>query len=125
MRIDFGPIKRPLVTVTAATTGLGAALVGVLTSACCVTPVLATFLVGVLGASGLATAARLKPYSGYLIGGSFVLLAYAFWTVYRPASGAAGGECRIGAGRAVRVMLWTSAAFWVAAATGTFLLLST
>lgn len=123
MKINLAAIKRPSVTLTATMAGLGTALVAALTSACCVTPVLATLMVGVLGASGVATAAGLKPYSPYLFGGSLVSLGFAFWAVYRPAPSQQGGTCRAAAGRGVKLLLWTSAGFWIVAATGTYLLL--
>ena len=123
MRLDLPIIKRPLVALTATTVGLGAAFVGPLASACCVTPALATLMVGVLGASGVATASTMKPYSPYFFGGSFLLLVYAFWAVYHPAQDCTTGQCRERAGRTVRVMLWTSAGFWTVAVVGTLLLL--
>ena len=115
--------KRPATALTAATVGAGAALAGTLASACCVTPVLATLMVAVLGAGGTATASSLKPYTPYFFGGSLLLLGYAFWSVYRPSQDCASGECRVRAGRSVRIMLWTSATFWTICLAGTLLLL--
>ena len=123
MKPDLVIDKRPLGTLTALTAGFGAALAGTLVSACCVTPFLATLMVGVLGASGAATAAGLKPYSLYFFGGALLPLGYGFWTVYRPAQDCATGECRVRGGRVVRVMLWASAGFWTLTLASTVLLL--
>jgi hypothetical protein len=117
-------LKRPLAPLTAATVGAGAALAGTLASVCCVTPFLAPLMVGVLGVSGAVLASSMKPYSPYFFGGSFFLLVYAFWAVYRPVKNCADGECSTRSGRIVRIMLWTSASFWVVALTGTLVLLT-
>ena len=74
-------------------------------------------VVAVLGASGAAWAAGLKPYSPWLLGGSFLLLAYGFWSVYRVPKSCVVGS---GAGRrwgpaAVRSVLWLAAILWLAA----------
>jgi mercuric ion transport protein len=123
MKTEVQSAKRPITALTAATVGAGAALAGALASACCVTPVLATLMVAVLGAGGAATASSMKPYTPYFFGGSLLLLGYAFWSVYRPAQDCATGECRVRAGRSVRIMLWTSAAFWTISLASTLLLL--
>lgn len=64
--------------IGAATSTTGAAVLATVASACCVGPVLAPVIVAVLGASGAAWAAGLKPYSPYIPGASLVLLVYGF-----------------------------------------------
>lgn len=68
----------------AATTGVGAAVVTLVAGACCVSPVLAPVIVGVLGASGAVWVASLKPYGWWILGASALALAGGFWIVYRP-----------------------------------------
>lgn len=97
-----------------AATSAGAAVVATAASACCV-PVIAPLLVAVLGASGAAWAAGLKPYSPYLLAVSAVFLGYGLWTVYRPRSASAGGACPARRPRLPRVILWTAGVIWLAA----------
>ena len=107
MKTASGEARRPLAAVAVAAVGFGTALTGTLVSACCVTPALATLTVTVLGAGGAASAAGLKPYASYLFIASLVILVWAFWMVYRPATAnCASGECRVRTGRTVRLMLW-------------------
>ncbi|MEE8522535.1 MAG: mercuric transporter MerT family protein [Thermoanaerobaculia bacterium] len=96
----------------AAASGAGGALLATLASACCVGPVLAPLVVAVLGASGAAWAAGLKPYSPYLLGGSFLLLVYGFRTVYRRRQECADGTCPAAPARGVRWVLWCAATLW-------------
>jgi hypothetical protein len=93
-------------------------------AACCTGPVLAPLLVGILGASGAAWAAGFKPYSPWLLGGSLLLLAYGFWSVYRAPEicDAHGVARRRLSGVAVRTVLWVAALLWlVATAANVFL----
>jgi hypothetical protein len=76
----------------AATTGVGAALVTLVAGACCVSPVLAPLIVGVLGASGAVWVVSLKPYTWWILGAAGIALAGGFWTVYRPRAFCAVGE---------------------------------
>src|SRR5436309_15767954 len=70
--------------IASASTGVAAAALTVVAAACCVSPVVAPIIVGVLGASGAVWAAGLKPYGWWILAGAFVCLASGFWTVYRP-----------------------------------------
>jgi mercuric ion transport protein len=100
--------------VGAATVGVGAALAATAASVCCTGPVVAPLVVALLGASGAATAAGLKPYAPYLFAASFVTLGFAFWTTYRRQA-----RCDVGVAsmrtsqKIVRVVLWSSALIWL------------
>ena len=108
-----------LAAAGAAASGAGAALVATAATACCAGPVVAPLVVGLLGASGAAWAAGLKPYGPWLLGGSFLLLAYAFRATYRRGSACdadRGARRAIWIGKVVKVVIWTAAAVWLAAA---------
>ena len=106
---------RPRGTLGATAAGAGSALAAVVASSCCV-PVLAPLIVAVLGASGAAWAAGLKPYSPYLLAGSLVLLLYGLWMVYRPrtACPTEGGLTK--SDRGVKAVLWVAVGLWTLAA---------
>src|SRR5437868_15055802 len=78
--------------IASASTGVAASALTVVTAACCVSPVIAPIIVGVLGASGAVWAAGLKPYGWWILGAAAVCLAFGFWTVYRPRA-----NCGVGA----------------------------
>ena len=113
-----GGALREAGAVGASAGGIGGALTTIVASACCASPVLAPLFVGVLGASGAAWAAGLKPYRGYILLGSLFMLMFSFWTVYRPRP-----ACPVGvvppkphwSARVVKVVLWTGASLWCAA----------
>ena len=110
---------REVGVVGATVTGAGGALTTIAASACCVSPVIAPLIVGTIGASGAAWASGLKPYTGIILGASFILLAASFWTVYRPRP-----ACEVGqdpsqlpiSPRLVKASLWFSAVLWMASA---------
>ena len=99
-----------------ATAGAGAALAATLASVCCA-PVVAPLVVGVLGATGAATAAGLKPYSPYLFGASLAMLAFGFWSIRRPRSCAIGGApvSKPVSWRIAQAVLYLAVAVWLAA----------
>jgi len=102
----------------AAATSAGAAVIATAASACCI-PIVAPLIVTVLGVSGAAWAAGLKPFSLYFLVGSLGLLICGFWTVCRSRPVCADGTClteRASGGRSVRVILWFAAALWFGAA---------
>lgn len=109
---------RDVGAVGAATTGVGAALVTLVAGACCVSPVLAPLIVGILGASGAVWVASLKPYAWWILGIAGVALVGGFWTVYRPRP-----ACDIGDAakrnrlmpRIAKASLWFGAVCWMAA----------
>jgi hypothetical protein len=97
--------------VGSATVGVGAAVTATLASVCCTGPVIAPIVVGLLGATGAAAAAGLKPYTPYLFTVSFVMLVLGFWSVRN-----ASRKCSLGAvPRSVMIskyVLWGSATIW-------------
>ncbi|MFL6201143.1 MAG: mercuric transporter MerT family protein [Thermoanaerobaculia bacterium] len=108
--------RRPYGALGAGAAGAGSALAAVLASSCCI-PVIAPLIVAVLGASGAAWAAGLKPYSPYILAGSLALLLYGLWTVYRPRPACSPEVCPTGgAGRGVKAVLWVAVALWAVAA---------
>jgi len=105
--------------VGAAATSAGVAVVATAASACCV-PILAPLIVTVLGASGAAWAAGLKPYSLYFLFGSLVFLIYGVRAIYRRRLVPDGTVCSTGSARRSRLaqaVIWFAAALWVVAAT--------
>lgn len=109
---------RDVGAVGAATTGVGAALVTLVAGACCVSPVLAPLIVGILGASGAVWVASLKPYAWWILGLAGGALAGGFWTVYRrrPACDMADVPRRSRVmPRIAKISLWFGAACWAAA----------
>lgn len=107
---------RQVAAVGAAAAGAGGALVATAASACCAGPVLAPLVVGILGASGAAWAAGLKPYSPWILSGAAVMLAFGFFSVYRARPVCAVSTRRVRGGQVlVRLLLWVSAALWIAA----------
>lgn len=96
-----------------ATTGLGGSIASLVVGVCCVSPVIAPLVVGILGASGAAWAAGFKPYAGMLLIASGVLLSVSFWIVYRPRAACSASEPQaVWKARLVRFVVWTGAVFW-------------
>jgi hypothetical protein len=108
---DFGAIG-------AGATSVGAAGVAVIAATCCVSPVLAPLIVGLLGASGAAWAAGTRPYRGVILSMTFVLLAMGFWATYRRQR-----ECAVDSASTrpkllpalAKIVLWAGAVCWVVA----------
>lgn len=98
----------------AAATGAGAVVLATAASACCV-PVLAPLLISVLGVSGAVWAAGLEPYSLAILAVAGLLLAFGFWSVYRPRPVIEGAACPVKRPRAPRAVLWIAAAIWLVA----------
>ena len=103
--------------IASASTGVAASALTVVSAACCVSPVIAPIIVGVLGASGAVWAAGLKPYGWWILAGALVCLVFGFWTVYRPRRNCAVGQTSR-ANRALshvsKMSLWFGAACWMA-----------
>jgi mercuric ion transport protein len=118
-----GP-ARQIGAAGAAVSSAGAALVATAATACCAGPVIAPLIVAVLGASGAAWAAGLKPYSPWLLGGSLLSLAYGFWAVYRTPKScdSTAAPTRRWSSVAVKGVLWLAALLWLAAVTANLFL---
>ena len=73
---------------------------------CCVAP----WAVTLLGVSGAVTLARLAAYQPYVLAAGGVLLALAFYWVYRPEPVCDDGSCEPANRRRQRVIVWAAAA---------------
>ena len=102
---------RPRVLETGSVFGAASSAMGsVAASICCLGPLGVTLL----GVQGAIFAAGLKPYRWYLLGGSAVLLGFAYLMIYRPLS-VTGASCSTRIGRWNRITFWTSTGIWIAA----------
>lgn len=89
-----------------------AGLASTAASICCIGPLAITLL----GVNGAILAAGTKPYRPYLLTGSLLMLAFAFWRVYGrrvPRAVSSGESCPVVPSRWTRFTLWTAAALWV------------
>lgn len=95
---------------------LGSVALGILSSACCIGPL----VFATLGIAGAAAAQRLEPLRPYFLVATYALLAGAFYSTYRPMKRECGpGEaCEMPAThRAGKVALWVAALFVLLATT--------
>jgi len=86
---------------------VGSVVLGVLSSACCIGPL----VFASLGIAGAAAATRLEPLRPYLLVATYAVLGLAFYSTYRaaPADCGPGEACEMPAtNRAGRVALWTA-----------------
>ncbi len=97
--------------IGSASGALGLGVVAAAIGACCGLP----WAVALLGVSGAVALARLSFLLPYVLVGSGVLLAVAFWWAYRPPAVCADGSCSPAARRPLRWIVW-AAAFLVAGA---------
>ncbi len=104
-------LKRDVLRAGSLTGAAGSALGSAAASICCIGPL----GLSLLGVQGAIFAAGLKPYRVYLLVGSALLLAFAFWSVYRPRRLPNGSACSIGVGRLTRAVLWGSLGIWLIA----------
>ncbi len=97
----------------AATTGgaVGISAVASFIGLCCIGP----WAVVLFGVSGAVTMARFAPFRPYILAVAAVMLAWAFWRVYRPQPVCADGSCPAGPSTRLKVMLWVAAAMVVLA----------
>lgn len=91
--------------------GAAAAVTSAAASICCIGPL----AIALLGVNGAIMAAAFKPYRVYLLSGSFMLLAGAFWSAYRRAPARAGVLCPVPTGRKTRIVLWVALGLWIGA----------
>jgi len=72
---------------------------------CCIGP----WAVVLFGVSGAVTMARWAPLRPYIIGAAAVMLAWAFWRVYKPQAVCEDGTCPAEASSWLKAMLWVAA----------------
>jgi hypothetical protein len=90
-----------------ATTTGGAISISVFASfigLCCIGP----WAVVLFGVSGAVTMARWAPVRPYIIGVAALMLAWAFWRVYRPQPVCEDGSCPTGPSTWLKIMLWVA-----------------
>ena len=91
--------------------GAAAAVTSAAASICCIGPL----AIALLGVNGAILAAAFKPYRVYLLSGSLILLAGAFWSAYRPAPVRNGAACPVPTGRWTRLVLCVALGLWIGA----------
>jgi hypothetical protein len=111
------PMTKRLLQASSLFGGAAAAVASTAASICCVGPL----AIALLGVNGAILAAAFKPYRFYLLGASVVLLAAAFWSVYRGRRGCHGAGCPVRVGRWTKVVLWTALGLWIGAVVIQFL----
>ncbi len=97
----------------ATTTGgaIGVSVFASFIGLCCIGP----GAVVLFGVSGAVTMARWAPLRPYIIGVAALMLAWAFWRVYRPRQVCDDGSCAAGPSNWLKVMLWVAAVMIVLA----------
>ena len=78
---------------------------------CCIGP----WAVVLFGVSGAVTMARWAPARPYIIAVAAVMLAWAFWRVYRQQPACENGTCPAASSVWLKAMLWFAAAMIVVA----------
>ena len=71
---------------------------------CCIGP----WAVVLFGVSGAVTMARWAPVRPYIVGVAALMLAWAFWRVYRPQPVCEDGSCPTGPSTWLKAMLWVA-----------------
>lgn len=95
--------NRKIATTTGGAIGISA--VAAFVGLCCIGP----WAVAVLGVTGAVTMARFAPLRPWFLGVAAVMLAWAFWRVYRPRPVCRDGSCPDAPS------IWLKAALWFAA----------
>ena len=99
------PDKRENQKVAATTGGvIGISAFTSFIGLCCIGP----WAVVLFGVSGAVTLARWAPYRPYILAVATVMLAWAFWRVYRPQKVCEDGSCAKGPSTWLKLMLWVS-----------------
>ena len=90
----------------ASTTGgaIGISVFASFIGLCCIGP----WAVVLFGVSGAVTMARWAPVRPYIVGVAAVMLAWAFWRVYRPQPVCEDGSCPTGPSNWLKAMLWVA-----------------
>lgn len=97
----------------AATTGgaIGISAIASFIGLCCIGP----WAVVLFGVSGAVTMARWAPIRPYILVVATIMLAWAFWRVYRPQPVCDDGSCLAGPSTWIKIMLWAAAVMIVLA----------
>ena len=97
----------------AATSGgaIGISTIASLIGLCCIGP----WAVVLFGVSGAVTMARWAPVRPYILAVAALMLAWAFWRVYRPQPACDDGNCPTGPTVWLKSMLWVAAGLIVLA----------
>ncbi len=97
----------------AATTGgaIGISAIASFIGLCCIGP----WAVVLFGVSGAVTMARWAPVRPYILVVATLMLAWAFWRVYRPQPVCDDGTCPTGPSLSIKIMLWVAAVMVVLA----------
>lgn len=103
-------MKRQVMEAGSLAGAVGAAMTSGVAAICCIGPLALTLL----GVNGMIFAAGLKPYRFYLIGASGLMLALAYWMIYRPIT-VTGAACSTATTRWTKRTLWIATAAWLAA----------
>ena len=98
-----------IASTTSSAIGLGA--IASFFGFCCIGP-WAVALFGISGAITMAQYAFLKPY---IISIAAIMLAWAFWRVYRPQKICSDGTCATGPSTILKVSLWVATIMLVTA----------
>ncbi len=95
--------SRKIATTTGGAIGISAfaSFIGL----CCIGP----WAVVLFGVSGAVTMARWAPFRPYILGVAAIMLAWAFWRVYRPQPVCEDGSCPAGPSVWLKTMLWVAA----------------
>lgn len=97
----------------ASTTGgaIGISAIASFIGLCCIGP----WAVALFGVSGAIAMARWQPIRPYILAVAVVMLAWAFWRVYRPQPVCEDGTCPTGPSVWIKGMLWVAAVMVVLA----------
>ena len=100
---------RKVATTTSSAIGLSAfaSFVGL----CCIGP----WAVTLFGVPGALYLARWQPARPYILGVAALMMAWAFWRVYRPRKVCEDGTCPPGPSKWLKLFLWLGAALLVLA----------
>lgn len=97
----------------AATTGgaIGMGAIASFIGLCCIGP----WAVALFGVPGAVYLARWEPARPYILGVAALMMAWAFWRVYRPRRVCEDGTCEGGPSKWLRIFLWLGLVMLLAA----------
>jgi len=95
--------------MTGGAIGLGA--VATFIGLCCIGP----WAVALFGVPGAVYLARFEPARPYVLSIAALMIAWAFWRVYRPRKACEDGTCEAGASKWLKIFLWFALVLLIAA----------